>query len=31
MLNFKLKYVNENLFMIEDSFILVVVILKKFE
>lgn len=31
MLNFKLKYVNENLFMIEDSFILVVVILKKFK
>lgn len=31
MLNFKLKYVNENLFMIEDSFILVVVLLRKFE
>lgn len=31
MLNLKLKYVNENLFMIEDSFILVVVLLRKFE
>lgn len=31
MLNFKSKYVNENLFMTEDSLILVVVTLKKFE
>lgn len=31
MLNFKSKYVNENLFMTEDSLILVVVSLKKFE
>lgn len=30
-LNFKSKYVNENLFMTEDSLILVVVSLKKFE
>lgn len=31
MLNFKSKYVNENLFMTADSLILVVVTLKKFE
>lgn len=31
MLNFKSKYVNENLFMTEDSLKLVVVSLKKFE
>lgn len=31
MLNFKSKYVNENLFMTEDSLILVVVSLRKFE
>lgn len=31
MLNLKSKYVNENLFMTEDSLILVVVSLRKFE